>query len=44
MLMHQRSVGFRVAGKALFDQFEFVVGSGHVRHFNESDEWRQQFL
>jgi hypothetical protein len=44
MLMHQRRIGFRVAGKASFNQLGFIVRPGHVHHFNESDERRQQFL
>jgi putative salt-induced outer membrane protein YdiY len=33
----------RFSGKALF-KLEFVVGPGHVRHSNKSDEWWQHFL
>jgi hypothetical protein len=44
MFMHKRSIGFRVAGKALGNQLGFVIGPSHVRHFNESDERGQQFL
>ena len=44
MLIHQCGIGFRVAGKAMLDQLGFVIGSGHMRHLTESDEWQQQFL
>jgi hypothetical protein len=44
ILIYQHGVGFRVAGKASFNQLGFFVRPGHVRHFNKSDDWRKGIL